>query len=123
MTARLPLGARGERLAARHLRRAGYRILARNLRNRFGEVDLLALDPDGRTIVIVEVKAGSDGAVEPEVHLTRDKQRRLVALAAQVARRYRLTDRPFRFDLVAVDIPHDGKPVIRHHVAAFESHV
>jgi len=53
------LGERGERAAEKQLRRTGYRILARQLRNRYGEVDILAEAPDGRTIAIVEVKAGS----------------------------------------------------------------
>ncbi|MCC6580214.1 MAG: YraN family protein, partial [Phycisphaeraceae bacterium] len=54
---RLATGQRGEQLAAQYLRRQGYRILARNLRFRFGEIDLLAMAPDGLTVVVVEVKA------------------------------------------------------------------
>lgn len=123
ITGRPPLGARGERLAAKHLRRSGYRVLKRNLRNRFGEIDVIALDPDRRTVVIVEVKTGSDGPLAPEVHVTHEKQRKLVGLAAQCARRYRLTDRPIRFDVIGVDLPDHGEPTIRHHVGAFESHV
>ena len=48
------LGRAGERLAAEHLERLGYRIVARNHRTRFGEIDLIA--DDGKTLVIVEVK-------------------------------------------------------------------
>ncbi|MBI4601734.1 MAG: YraN family protein, partial [Planctomycetes bacterium] len=48
------LGRRGERAAARHLRRQGLRILARNVREGRGEIDLVALD--GATLVFVEVK-------------------------------------------------------------------
>lgn len=119
-------GPRGERIAAKHLKATGYRILARNLRNRFGEVDLLAQAPDGRTIVIVEVKsrmltASSDATTRPEVHVNATKQRKLVALAAQIVRTHRLADRPVRFDVIGVDIPQHGKPIIRHHEAAFES--
>ena len=53
------LGRRGERAAVRALRRLGYRVLARRLRTRGGEVDVVALDGD--TLVLVEVKA-SQGA-------------------------------------------------------------
>ncbi|MBB6429441.1 YraN family protein [Algisphaera agarilytica] len=117
-------GRAGEHLAAQHLKKHGYRVLARNLRNRFGEIDLLALAPDGRTVVVVEVKAGSaNERFPPELHVTPAKQRKIVALTAQLARRYRLTDRPFRFDVIAVEFPEQGDPVIRHHVGAFASRV
>ena len=39
------LGRWGEALAADHLRRAGYQIVAANWRSRFGEIDLIAADP------------------------------------------------------------------------------
>ncbi|MEM7623850.1 MAG: YraN family protein, partial [Planctomycetota bacterium] len=39
------LGARGESIAARYLRRKGYRIVGRNLRTEFGEIDLLVFAP------------------------------------------------------------------------------
>lgn len=118
------VGARGERAAARHLKRQRYRILARNLRQKLGEIDLLAEAPDGRTIVIVEVKTtASDApdAIAPEVHVNAAKQRKLAALASMLVRRQRWHDRPIRFDVVGVVLPPRGKPILRHHVAAFES--
>ena len=93
-------------------------------------MDLLVLAPDRRTVVVVEVKSGvppigttSKREQVPEAHVTGPKQRRLVALACQIARRYRLTRRPIRFDVVGVDLLLDGPPVVRHHVGAFQSHV
>lgn len=120
---RQALGARGERLAAKHLKRAGYRILDRNLRSRIGEIDLLAEAPDRRTLVIVEVKSATGDAVPPEHHVTPAKQRKLVSLAASLVRRRGLSGRPVRFDVVAVTFPPRGKPALRHHRGAFESHV
>lgn len=117
------LGRRGERAAATHLKRQGYCILATNVRNRSGELDLVAQARDGRTVVFVEVKAGTGGAMRPEIHVNRDKRRRLVALAAQFARRHRLTDRPIRFDVIGVDFHENAPPTIRHHHAAFEANV
>ena len=122
-------GAISERLVARYLKSAGYRILGCNLRNRFGEVDILAEAPDRRTIVVVEVKSRAGHAdrgfsnVAPEMRVGHHKQRQLVALACQMARQYRLTERPIRFDVVGVDLPQDTAAVIRHHIGAFESHV
>ena len=50
------LGRRGERIARRHLRRHGYRILACNLQAPCGEIDILA--SEGGQTVLVEVKSG-----------------------------------------------------------------
>jgi putative endonuclease len=121
-------GTRGERIAATFLRWHCYRILARNLRTKLGEIDLVAVAPDRRTVVIVEVKArvGFGGDPLPEQHVNRAKQRKLAQLAAQLVKRYRLADRPVRFDVIGVDLPAKGEkrdPVIRHHEAAFESYL
>ncbi|HEV2923820.1 MAG TPA: YraN family protein [Solirubrobacteraceae bacterium] len=48
------LGRCGEELAAAHLQRLGFVVLARNVRTRHGEIDLIAFD--GRTLVFAEVK-------------------------------------------------------------------
>ena len=123
------VGARGERVAARHLRRLGYRILARNLRTRGGEIDLLAQAPDRRTVVVVEVKSatardpGEAPDPRPEEHVNYYKQRRLTALACQIARRYHLEDRPIRFDVIGVEFACGAAPIVRHHPGAFESRV
>lgn len=117
-----PLGSRGEAAAARFLKQHQYRILHRNLRTRIGEIDLVAQDPDGRTIVFIEVKTGQAGSVRPEVRVGPDKQRRIVRLAVQYVRKRAMIDRPIRFDIMGVDLPPDGNsPVIRHYRAAFES--
>jgi len=118
-------GARGEAAAARFLKAQGYKILARNLKNSQGEIDIVAQAPDQRTIVIVEVKSrlpGSDAdGPRPEVRVNEHKQRKLMMLAMQMVRRYRLHDRPVRFDVIGVDLCDEGEPVIRHHPGAFES--
>ncbi len=57
---RRQLGALGERLAAQHLERRGYRVLDRNVRTRAGEIDLIAFD--GRTLAFVEVKTQLAGS-------------------------------------------------------------
>lgn len=118
------LGPRGERHAARHLTASGYRILARNLRTRLGELDLVVISPDRRWLVVVEVKAGQAGAaLPPEVHVTPAKQKKIAALAADLIHRKRLAVRAVRFDVIAVEFAGDREPIVRHHEAAFESHV
>jgi putative endonuclease len=53
---RLQLGAMGEALAVDHLTKMGLRILGRNWRCRYGELDVIAADDATRTAVFVEVK-------------------------------------------------------------------
>lgn len=48
------LGALGEDYAVGHLRRLDFVIVERNVRTRYGEIDLIAFD--GRTLVFAEVK-------------------------------------------------------------------
>lgn len=114
-------GIRGERLARRHLRRKRYRILARNLHTPAGEADIVALAPDRKTIVVVEVKtrAVSDGLSSPgERAITRDKKRRLLRVTSMIARRKNWLDRPLRIDVIAIDERPGARPVIRHHERA-----
>lgn len=53
---RLQLGAMGEALAVDHLTKMGLRIVSRNWRCRYGELDVIAVDESTRTVVFVEVK-------------------------------------------------------------------
>ena len=116
---RAPLGERGERLAARWLKRRGYRILYRNLVVGWDEADLVAVDPDGRTLVIVEVKTRASEAPGPEWGLTAKKGETLARLAARLQQRPEFRDHPVRFDAVAIVWPRDGEPEVRHYEDAF----
>ena len=113
-------GRRGERLAERWLRRRGYRILQRNLRIGDEEADLIMLDPDGRTIVIVEVKSRASDDPPPELSVGPQKQHRLSRFAGRLMRRPGYADRPIRFDVLIVIGPQTKQPEIRHHPGAFE---
>lgn len=118
------LGPRGEKLAAKHLKRQGLRILARNYRCPVGEVDLIALDRSIRstgaeTLVFVEVKTrSSDRHIDPESAVNADKQRRLRNVAKYYIQRRRAGAYNLRFDVVAVIVSGD-EPVIRHTSNAF----
>jgi len=99
--AAVPLGQRGERAAERHLKRCGYRIVARNFRAAGAEIDLIAME--GETLVFVEVKTRSgDGAGAPVDAVDRRKQERMRRAAEVFAARNRAGDRLMRFDVVAI---------------------
>ena len=56
------LGRRAEDIAAEYLLSLGWKILERNAKNRYGELDITALD--GRELVIVEVRCRTIGEVQ-----------------------------------------------------------
>lgn len=124
-TARGDIGRQGEKLATRYLADLGYRILEHNLSTRQGELDLVATTPDQRTVVFVEVKTseGQPTSHLPEWRVDHRKQKQIINLAAHWCRRAKLDDLAVRFDVIGVNLPHDGQPVIRHIPGAFESHV
>lgn len=111
-------GRRGEDLAAEHLERLGFRVLARNHRTRFGELDLIAYD--GETLVFAEVKTRRSGAREPWENLHQRKRTQVRRMALSW-----LTDggdRPFgaqlRFDGIAVLLDAKGDLIRLDHLEA-----
>lgn len=106
-TPRRRIGDSGERLAADYLERQGHRVIARNVRRREGEVDLITVDGD--TLVFVEVKLRRAGRFGEAVEaLTAAKQRRLQALAEVYAAEHPELPQTQRIDLVAVELSADG---------------
>jgi putative endonuclease len=115
------LGQRGEAVAARYLRRRGYKILARSDRTKPGEIDLVMADHG--TVVFIEVKTRqSHDAGHPADAVDEPKQRRLTRLAVTFLKRHGLLDYPARFDVVAITWP-AGKwfPKIEHFKNAFDA--
>ncbi|WP_232283831.1 YraN family protein [Saccharomonospora cyanea] len=112
------LGRRGEDLAAEHLRRQGLTVLERNWRCREGEIDVLATD--GRTLIVCEVKTRSGrGYGSPAESVTPEKRNRIRSLALRWLAARRVAWCPLRFDVIAIDCPPQGTPVLRHLVGAF----
>ena len=108
----LRLGVRGERIAARALARAGYRVVARNYRpggsRRYAEIDIVAWD--GRTLAAVEVKTRRGGWGRPAERVDRRKRLRLRRSAARMwrvesARRRIPPGSRLRMDVVEVWFP------------------
>jgi putative endonuclease len=114
------LGRRGEELAAEHFSRLGYRVLARNHRTRFGELDLVLADEGDGTIVFCEVKSRRVGSGDwrDSLHGAKRAQVRTMA-AAWLAE---VTSRPFgaelRFDAVGVTLDDRGALVRLDHLEA-----
>ncbi|MEW6556139.1 MAG: YraN family protein [Elusimicrobiota bacterium] len=95
------LGKSGEFQAEQFLKNAGYKIITKNFRTRYGELDIIARDDD--TIVFIEVKTrkGSDKYGAPEYSVTGYKQRNLAYAAIIYIKKNSLTTN-YRFDVVAI---------------------
>jgi len=105
-------GRAAEKFAADALARAGYRVLARNLRTPVGEIDIVA-ERRG-TLVFVEVKARRAGGLagSPEDALTATKFRRVARAAAHVAAARGMASAPREFLGAAVDLTSEGAPAL-----------
>ena len=109
------LGRSGERLAADYLSGRGYQLVARNVRCREGEVDLIVLD--GCALVFVEVKLRRPGQTGRAIEaLSAAKQRRLRELAAAYGAENPELPADQRIDLVAIDLAEDGSVASFGHI-------
>ena len=109
------LGRSGERLAADYLAGRGYELIARNVRRREGEVDLVALD--GGALVFVEVKLRRPGVKGRAIEaLSAAKRRRLRDLALAYAADHPALPSRQRIDVVAIDLAADGSVASFEHV-------
>jgi len=112
-------GAHAESLAARHLESHGLQIIARNVRYRVGEIDLVCLDR--QVLVIVEVRQRRNDAFGGAAgSITHWKQRKLIrATQCFLQRAPQWSHLPVRFDVIALSgLPH-RQPAITWLKAAF----
>ncbi len=95
------LGKAGEDQAAAFLKKQGYRIIERNYRAPYGEIDLVALHQG--ELVFIEVKTRtSDAFGAPELAVDPRKQRRMIKAALGYIKYKKLHQVPCRFDVVAI---------------------
>jgi putative endonuclease len=112
MTSHIQRGAAAEAFAAEYLTARGLSVIARNVRCRAGELDLVCRD--GEVLVIVEVRqrasAGFGGAL---ASVTGRKRRKLIRAARfQWQRQPEWRTRALRFDVLALQGQPDGAPEI-----------
>jgi putative endonuclease len=109
-------GARGETAAVSYLESKGWRVLERNFRTRFGEIDIIARHGD--QVAFVEVKSWSSVPREDLARSVGPRKRARITRAAGVflGRRPELADLHLRFDVVFLGGPGSG---IEHIAGAF----
>jgi len=114
------LGEWGETAAKRHLRKLGYRIVLTNFQapvgtrieseRRSSEIDIIAYDESSlpATLVFIEVKTRSSIEVAtPEAAVDLHKRAQIVQAANFYRRLLRVTEEPYRFDVVSIVVSPD----------------
>lgn len=113
---RRELGILGEQIALDHLERLGYRLVARNHRTRWGEIDLIVAS--STALAFVEVKTRRAGGRHPFEGIGPAKRRQVRRMAsawlAECQRRPRVGN--LRFDAVAVILDAAGRLVALEHL-------
>ena len=118
--ARQRLGSVGEDLASAALAARGYAILERRYTTERGEIDIIA--EDGETLVFVEVRARATGEFGRAAEsITDAKKRQVVRMATEYLARHQITNRPCRFDVVAIDEALGPDPRIAIYPGAFDA--
>ena len=122
LTERRRIGNAGERAATRHLKKNGYKILAKNYVALGYEIDVIA--SDGEHTVFCEVKTRTLGRENPKEprpasSVTPEKQRKIIS-AAKSYNAYKSLHKRMRFDVIEVFVDENKRVKnINHLVGAF----
>ena len=107
---RQKFGEQGEALAVRRLKKAGYKIIETNYRNRLGEIDIIAKDKD--TLVFIEVKSRTSVRFgSPKWAVTPKKQKKISMVALYYLKATNQVSARARFDVVGVMSNQDAPQV------------
>ncbi len=112
----LDVGRHGEELACKLLKKRGYKILERNVRGHYGEIDIVVRKKDCTAFVEVRTRTGV-GFGTPEESVTRHKRHKLVTCALDyVSRHDELRDAAWRIDVVAIELDNEGRQTRAEHI-------
>ncbi len=97
------LGKYCEDEAVRFLKKRGYKILERNYRSRFGEIDVIA--KDGNSLVFVEIKSRASPLFgPPQLRVTKKKRENIIKTALSYLKINSMIDAECRIDVVSVSL-------------------
>ncbi len=125
------LGDLGESLACEYLVKKGYKIVGRNYRINFGEIDIIARKKFSffarrdKTVHFVEVKTiiGGGESFFPEEKVDHKKRRKLIGLCQIWLQKNRFPqDIPYQIDVIGVLLdPNSGKSKIEYFPSSVEN--
>ena len=104
------IGKLGENKAAKFLKKAGYKIVCQNFRNRYGEIDIIAKDKNCLVFVEVKTRTSTDFGYAAEAVNYR-KQKKIISVAeAYLNYKYNCY---MRFDIIEVYLNKDSRKVVK----------
>lgn len=96
------LGSKGEDSAVKFLEQQHYKIITRNYRSHFGEIDIIAMDKNHT--VFIEVKSRNSFIFgSPQDSVIQKKKRRITLTAIDYIQKNHLENKPVRFDVIAIN--------------------
>jgi putative endonuclease len=112
------LGRLGENIASKYLERRGYKIIEKNYRKKWGELDIVAIAPN-RVLVFVEVKtvSGSAPKITGEDQVTAlkiMKFKRVAEIYANGDGRLFIQEGGWRMDLIVIESGHNKTRVCHY---------
>ena len=120
---RAEIGKIGENTANKYLIKKGYLILARNHKERFDEIDIIARCPNS-DLIFCEVKTLNNNSemgeslFMPEDNLSPMKLRKMIRACQVFIARYPravLKDKGWQIDLIAVVLKNGSPAYLRHY--------
>ncbi|MDD4873494.1 MAG: YraN family protein [Dehalococcoidales bacterium] len=106
---RQDIGKLGETLAARYLKKQGFKIIETNYHCPLGEIDIIAQQKDCLVFIEVRTKTGS-GFGSPEESVTRAKKKKMINTAYFYVKEYNCLQYNWRIDFIAVELDQNYKP-------------
>jgi len=116
------IGDFGEGIACNYLIKNGHRIIKRNYRAGFDEIDIVAISPD-KTLVFIEVKTltarnGAFSGFMPEDKMTEFKLKKI----SRACERFSISnpcliddERGWRIDLIAIILETEKTGILHHY--------
>jgi len=130
MDSKTIIGKYGENVACEYLKSKNYRIIERNFRQKYGELDIVAKDP-ANVLVFIEVKTmrqnnsainneqnSTIAELKPEDNLTAGKLKKLKRIASLYAGHNQnlINDKKgWRIDLIAINLFENKSTELRHY--------
>ncbi|MDR0888495.1 MAG: YraN family protein [Coriobacteriales bacterium] len=112
------LGARGEDIAVKYLKREGFKIMDRNWRCTPGEADVVAREDDDIVFIEVKTRTSGDNGL-PEEAVNRQKRKKYENIAIHYLASHDLASARVRFDVISIILVGNTKAFLRHHRDAF----
>ena len=112
-------GIEGEKIAVRHLKTRGYRILATNYRCQLGEIDIVAVKEEYLVFVEVKTRNANTEDINPMMSITKSKRKKLRQLGTYYIQNCKLSDMQPRFDVVGITLQNRRQHILEHIENAF----